>query len=67
MLAFIQSLLGTYNPVTYTLVDAAGLSQTVVADGLAGVDWTFIFTGVLFCIVVVAFFRILGGVLCRIF
>lgn len=49
---FISSVLGSYTP-------ADDLSS------LAGADWEYIFTGILFCLVVWATLRILGGIICK--
>lgn len=65
MLALIETIFGTYSPVTYEVYNAVTESyDTVVAQGFAGVDWPYIlavggFFLVLFCIL-----RIVGGVIC---
>lgn len=68
---WIASVLGTYTPVTYTvrLVGADGASAgsyTAVAEGLAGVDWEYIFTALFLLIVVYSVFRLLGVLLSKI-
>lgn len=68
---WIASVLGTYTPVTYTvrLVDADGASvgsYQAVAEGLAGVDWEYIFTAIFLLIVVYSVFRLLGVLLSKI-
>ena len=35
----ILAIFGAYEPVTTTVIDAAGETVTAVASGLAGVDW----------------------------
>lgn len=62
MREFLISLLGTYQPVTYT-VD--GVSY--VAQGLAGVDWLYVFTGFAFLLCVFCLFKALGALVCKIF
>lgn len=59
---FLTDILGSYSPVTYT--DSNGID--IVASGLAGLDWEYIFTGVLFCITVWCVLKILGGIICQI-
>ena len=57
MREFISNLLGTYVPVTYQ----------IVASGLAGVDWSYVITGVCFLILVYSFFKLLGAIVCNLF
>lgn len=57
--AFLASVLGVYTPVT----DVSGN----IPGGFAGVDWTYVFAGLLFVIVVWSVFRIIGGMICKIF
>lgn len=74
MYAFLQSILGTYTPVTYLHEfaqwdDVTGqyivLRENVIPAGLAGVDWLYILSGVAFIVVIWSIFRILGGWLCK--
>ena len=51
----ITSIFGTYTPVT----DEAG----VIVSGAAGVDWPFIAGVVLFSIVLISFFKVVGAVI----
>lgn len=60
MKEFIQNLLGTYSPVTYTVGE-----DTIVASGLAGVDWLYVISGLLFVVIVYSIFRIIGGLICK--
>lgn len=68
---WIDSVLGTYEPVTYQvkvmIADALGGSSTTtytkVADGLAGVDWGYIATAALLLIAIWSVFRLLGVLL----
>lgn len=53
----IVSIFGTYTPVS----DASG----IVPSGAAGVDWTFVGGIVLFAIVLLSFFKLLGVVIKR--
>ena len=74
MYAFLQSILGTYTPVTYSHVwaqwdEATGqyieLYEDVIPAGFAGVDWLYILSGLAFIVVIWSIFRILGGWLCK--
>lgn len=69
---WIDSVLGTYEPVTYTEtllvsdnVTGGSLTRTYekVADGLAGVDWSYIFTALCLLVVIYSVFRLLGVLL----
>lgn len=65
---WIASILGTYEPITYTvrLVAMDGTSAgsyTEVASGLAGIDWEYIATAALLLIAVWSVFRLLGVLL----
>lgn len=64
MREFVESILGTYCPSFLTSSEDGSL---IALHGLAGLDWSYIFTGVLFCIVVASFFKIIGGIICKIF
>ena len=70
MLDFLQSIFGTYSPVTYIdYIFNPNLEQLVpvtrVADGLAGVDWLFIFNALIFVLSVYSVFRLLGAFISR--
>lgn len=67
--AFVQSIFGTYTPVTTSqavteTVDGETVTtlMDVVAEGAAGVDYEWIAGVAIFCIVLLSFFRILGVV-----
>lgn len=65
---WIASILGNYEPVTYTvrLIGVDGVSAgsyTEVASGLAGVDWEYLTTAALLLIAVWSVFRLLGVLL----
>lgn len=65
---FLISVLGSYEPVTYQVYDAAADAYVdVVANGLAGVDWLYV--GSLFLLVVVIYcvLKCIGGLICKIF
>ena len=68
---FLLSVLGSYSAPTYTsyVLGTEGVLEAVdvIPSGLAGVDWSFILTGLFFLVVVYSFFKILGGLLCRAF
>lgn len=67
MRELIETLFGVYEPVTYEMVayasDGAKEVYTVIASGLAGVDWTWLAGVGLFAIVLYSFFRLLGVIL----
>lgn len=69
---WLESILGTYEPVTYTekimqVSPITGESITTsferVADGLAGLDWSYIFTALLLLVTIYSVFRLLGVLL----
>lgn len=68
---WLESVLGTYEPVTYQVkvmvADALGGTNTTtytkVADGLAGLDWSYIFTALLLLVTIYSVFRLLGVLL----
>lgn len=69
MVDFISSILGEYTPVTYEAVYGIGsdvVRYNVVPPGLAGVDWLYVLSGVLFIVAVYSVFKILGGLICKI-
>lgn len=62
----IQTIFGVYTPVTYEVLGTDGaVLYTAVADGAAGVDWTYVAGVFLFAIVLYSFFRLLGVVFKR--
>lgn len=58
-LSFLYDVLGEYMPV----INPDGS----IAAGAAGVDWSYIVAGVLLVVVVYSVFKIIGGMICRIF
>lgn len=65
---WVESILGTYDPVTYTVrvVDSSGASvasYSAIPDGVAGLDWSYIVTAVLLIVVIYSVFRLLGVLL----
>lgn len=54
---FLNDLLGTYTPVTDSLGN--------IPSGIAGVDFPFVFRGVVFCLVIYSVLKLLGGVICK--
>lgn len=58
-ISFIYDFLGEYIPVT-------NIDGTIPA-GAAGVDWSWVISGILFVVVVYSVFKIIGGMICRIF
>lgn len=61
----ILAIFGAYEPVTTTVIDAAGETVTAVASGLAGVDWPYIAGVLLFGVVLYCFFRLVGVLLSK--
>ena len=62
----IPTIFGVYTPVTYEVLGTDGaVLYTAVADGAAGVDWTYVAGVFLFAIVLYSFFRLLGVVFKR--
>ena len=62
----IEAIFGVYTPVTYDVLDAEGaVLYIAVADGAAGVDWTYVGGVFLFALVLYSFFRLLGVVFKR--
>lgn len=60
---FIDSVCGVYSPVTYTLESG----DIIIPAGFAGVDWSYVVAGAVFCIVIYSVFKLLGGVICKMF
>ena len=58
---FMQALFGVYQPNGYE--DASG--NFVVASGFAGVDWQYVLSVAIFCLVVYCLFKLLGGIICK--
>lgn len=64
MREFLDGVLGTYNPVTYETV-VGDQTVEVVAYGLAGVDWSYVFSGILFVLSIYCVLRAIGGFICK--
>lgn len=65
---FLISILGSYEPVTYQVYDAATEAYVdVVAAGFAGVDWLYVGTLALLVVVIYCVLKCLGGLICKIF
>lgn len=65
---WVESVLGTYEPVTFIhkAYDTEGAlvgSWTEVASGVAGVDWGYIVTAALLIVCIWSVFRLLGVLL----
>lgn len=63
LIEWIASVLGEYTPVTYEVYRVAGDTEvydTVVASGMAGVDWPYVLTALFLIVCVWSVFRILG-------
>lgn len=69
--AWIESVLGTYTPITYQAKQIVALDQggsstvsyNVIPAGLAGVDWAYIATAAILLCVIYSVFRLLGVLL----
>lgn len=65
MLELINSIFGSYTPVTYDVYNVVTETyDTVVAQGFAGVDWPYILAVGGFFLVLYCVLRILGGIIC---
>lgn len=68
---WIESVLGVYQPVTYTAkaiaINGEGTyattSWTEVAHGVAGLDWGYICTAIVLVVTIYSVFRLLGVLL----
>lgn len=74
MYNFLQSILGTYTPVSYLHEFAQWdeatqqyivMRENIIPAGLAGVDWLYVLSGVAFIVVIWCVLRILGGFICK--
>ena len=64
MTQILQDIFGAYTPVTTEVYSDAGeYVGTVVASGMAGVDWQYLAGVALFAIVLISVFKLLGVVL----
>lgn len=66
LLALVNSVFGDYQPrtqtVTETYSDGSSVTYTEVVDGLAGLDFYWLGGVLVFAIVLVSFFKFLGGI-----
>ncbi len=61
MIEFIQSILGTYTPVTYEVYNAATETyDQIIGNGFSGVDWPYVVGAAAFLIMLWSVFRIIG-------
>lgn len=64
MTQLLTDIFGIYTPVLTDVYDEAGnYVGSVVASGMAGVDWPYIAGVLLFAIVLVSVFKLLGVIL----
>lgn len=61
----LLSIFGAYEPVTTTAITATGEAVSVIASGMAGVDWPYVFGVLLFGLVLYCFFRLVGVLLSK--
>lgn len=59
---FIVAVLGEYTPVVFT---QDGIN--IIPAGLAGVDFSYVFAGVIMCICIYSVFKIVGSCICKMF
>lgn len=63
----VSAIIGTYNPrtetVTVTAEDGSVQTYQQIVPGLAGMDWPWIFSALLFAVVVYSFLRCVGVLL----
>lgn len=66
LLALVNSVFGDYQPRTQTVTevyaDGSTVTYTEVVDGLGGLDWYWLGGVLVFTIVLVSFFKFLGGI-----
>lgn len=66
LLAMVNTLFGDYQPrtqtVTETYPDGSSVTYTEVVDGLGGLDYYWLGGVLIFSIVLISFFKFLGGV-----
>ena len=66
LLALVNSVFGDYQPRTQTVTevysDGSNVTYTEVVDGLAGLDFYWLGGVLVFSIVLVSFFKFLGGI-----
>lgn len=63
IIEFLSAFLGEYSPVSYpvyAVADDVEVVKYIIPAGLAGVDWRFVFAGLLLLVCVYSVFRILG-------
>lgn len=60
MISWLQSVFGTYTPITYTLD-----GNDIIPSGMSGVDWQYLAGVIVFCIFLYSVFRFLGGIFRR--
>lgn len=60
---FLDNVLGSYSPVSY--LDGSGVS--VIPAGFSGVDWSYVIAGVLLIVCIYSVFKLIGGVICKMF
>lgn len=65
MKQLIEIIFGVYEPIKYNTV-VGEIATSVVADGMAGVDWTYVLGVLGFFLVLYCVLRILGGVISKI-
>ena len=58
----ITQIIGTYTPITYTTYIGEN-EVSVIPDGLAGVDFGFVISGLMLIVCIYGIIRIIGGII----
>lgn len=66
MLELLTELFGEYTPITYEVVDAEGVAQTIIPAGLSGVNWQYVFLAAIFLVCLYSGLKTLGAVISRV-
>ena len=66
LVSVVKTVFGDYQPRTQTVTevrsDGSTVTYTETVDGFAGLDWYWLGGVLVFCIVLLSFFKFLGGV-----
>lgn len=63
MREYLDGILGTYTPTSYEgviLVDGEEMFVNIIPDGMAGLDWSFVISGLVLVIGIWSIFKIFG-------
>lgn len=66
LVSVVKTVFGDYQPRTQTVTevrsDGSTVTYTETVDGFAGLDWYWLGGVLVFCIVLLSFFKFLGGI-----